>query len=599
MAYNPYSAVNAIYKLKGQWDNANNAGDTATKNNVATKAQAYYNQLRNNGYGDIADELTASNYTQAKAINDKWAKMGKTPTRDYLYTLGQSKGMSQSDVDKLISWDNLTGEVSFGGKKIGTPDSVVDGVSYWSDTSVLDNAFNDYIDRSGTVRSKPTVVNQENEKLFAKYNQEYEDLKTTNPFETDTAKAILAKYDLAGLQGRDNQVASGAGSNGGNIDSFAAANALRQQSALVNQGQQVVLDSYNQKLEHARALLSDMGVNIDRVFNQDETAKNNDVARKSEIASVSGYTPDEWVASNNPYLNDDGTLKEEYKDIDFAAVMANAKAAGNAAAYNAAAQARYYKIMGNYGAYGQYDDGNYIVPGLKQTEAARQFDEQIAASDRALNAETSMNAANNQTQITLADKEAASAINQIKTAAAYSTTNSKGTVTKDSSATYQNGVKVGDKNGKPILTKDQAVKMRDSGNTSDQVIYALDYYGESVTHNNDGDLLNGGNNSKNTAEADLKKLKSYFSENKIKNFIDEVLKPYIDNSWEINEEVLEKLIVGSTDGTVVENSNSKLYNIDVEDARKLCNALGLDASWVDKFTNRTWFNAGKGMKSNN
>ena len=118
MAYSPYDAVNAIYNLKGQWDSANNAGDETKKNEAAKKAQAFYNQLRRNGYGNIADELNASNYTQAKAIRDKWAKMGKTSTRDYLYSLGQSKGMSQSDVDKLIGWDGQTGEVSFGGKKM-------------------------------------------------------------------------------------------------------------------------------------------------------------------------------------------------------------------------------------------------------------------------------------------------------------------------------------------------------------------------------------------------------------------------------------------------------------------------------------------------
>lgn len=450
MAYNPYSAVNAIYKLKEQWNTANEANDETKKNEAAQKAQAYYNQLKNNGYSDIADSLTASDYTQAKAINDKWAKTGKTPTRDYLYTLGQSYGLSQGEMDKLISWDNDTGEVSFGGKKIGKPDTEVDGTSYWSDTTALDNAFNDYIERSGTTRSKAAAVNQENENLFKKYNQEYEDLKSTNPFETDEAKSILAKYDLAGLQGRDNAVASNAGSNGGNIDSFAAANALRQQSSLINQGQTAVLEAYQQKLDHARSLLSDMGVNIDRVYNQDETSKNNDVARKSEIASVSGYTPDEWVASNNPYLNDDGTLKEEYKDIDFSEVMAKAKAAGNENAYNAAAQARYYKIMGNYGLYGQYDDGNYAVPRLQQTEVARQFDEQIAASDRALNAETSMNAANNQNKI-----------DQITTSAKYGTTaNSSGTVTAT----------------KPTLTAAQATNAIKNGEISQSVIDAYNYY---------------------------------------------------------------------------------------------------------------------------
>lgn len=589
----PYSAVNSIYRLKGEWDAANNAGDEKAKNNAAARAQAYYNQLRSNGYSDVADDLSRSNYEQAKAIRNKWAAMDKSPTRPYFYELGKKYGMSSGDVDKLIGWNGSTGQVSFGGKVIGTPDAIVDGTSYWKDTSVLDNAFNDYISRSGTVRSKPMAVQQENENLFQKYNREYDDLKNTNPFTTEEAKSILKKYDLSGLQGRNNATASGAAANGGNIDSFAAANALRQQAAMVNQGQQAVLSAYQQKLDHAKSLLSDMGVHIDRVYNQNETSKNNDVARKSEIASVTGYAPDEWVASNNPYMNDDGTIKDEYKNIDFAAVMANAKAAGNTNAYNAAAQARYYKIMGDYGAYGQYDDGNYIVPGSQRTSEYDLTQQKIASAEKIAKGE-------NDTKLSLADKEAASAVNQIKTAATYSTNNSSGTVTKDSTATYQNGVKVADKNGKPILTKAQAVEMRDSGNTSDQVTYALNYYGESVTPNGGTDLLGGGDSgSKNTSAEDLTKLKSYFSENKIKKFIDEVLKPYIDNSWEINEDVLEKLIVGSTDGTVVKNSNSKIYNLDVEDARKLCNALGLDASWVDKFTNRTWFNAGKGMKPNN
>lgn len=454
MAYNPYTAINEIYNLKGQWDSANNAGDEAKKNEAAAKAQTYYNQLKSNGYTGVANQLSASDYASAKAIRDKYytlATADKTKTRPYLYSLGAKYGLSNSDVDKLISYDDVSGQVSFGGKVVGTPDTVVDGTSYWSDTSILDNAFNDYVSRSGLTRSGETQVTQENENLFAKYNQEYEDLKNTNPFTTDEAKAILAKYDLAGLQGRDNAVASGSASNGGNIDSFSAANALRQQASMITEGQGVVLEQYQQKLDHARNLLSDMGVNIDRVYNQNETSKNNDVARKSEIASVSGYTPDEWVVSNNPYLNDDGTLKDEYKDIDFSAVMANAKAAGNTEAYNAAATARYYKIMSDYGTYGQYDDGNYIVPGAKQTEAARQFDEQIAAADRQLNAEVSMNTANNVSAEKINAANNQNAIDQITTSAQYGTT-------------------------KPTLTASQALTALKNGETSQAVIDAYNYY---------------------------------------------------------------------------------------------------------------------------
>lgn len=153
MAYSPYNAVNAIYKLKGQWDSANKSGDETKKNEAAQKAQSYYNELRRNGYGSVADELTASDYAAAKSINDYYAKTGRTATRPYFYTLGKSRGLSESDIDKLIGWDNTTGEITFGGKNIGKPDSVVDGTSYWSDTSVLDNAFNDYVDKTGLTRS--------------------------------------------------------------------------------------------------------------------------------------------------------------------------------------------------------------------------------------------------------------------------------------------------------------------------------------------------------------------------------------------------------------------------------------------------------------
>lgn len=514
MAYNPYSAINAIYKLKGQWDAANNLGDETKKNEAAKKAQNYYNQLRNYGYGDIADELTASNYIQAKAINDKWAKMGKTSTRDYLYSLGKSRGMTSSDIDKLINWDNQTGEVSFGGKKIGAPDTVVDGVSYWGDTSILDNAFNDYIKRSGTTRTKSAAVDQENENLFAKYNQEYEDLKNTNPFETEEAKSILAKYDLAGLQGRDNAVASDAGSNGGNIDSFAAANALRQQAALVNQGQQAVLNAHQQKLDHARALLSDMGVNIDRVYNQDETSKNNDVARKSEIASVSGYTPTEWSIQNDSFLknfvDENGKLKAEYNDVDFQELINNAKANGNTDLANKYAILRGLKIFGNFNEYGKYlnqGDVSYIQP--QRTADYDLTKQQIESAEKIAKGD-------NDTKLTLADKEAASALNQI------------------------NAQVQGEKE---VIA--ETAKYQTSGD---------DYAAYNV-------------------------LLSMWpvGETEKRAFIEGFIKPIYEGKETITPEGLKQLIL----------TNTEKYNIDVDDATKICQAFDVSTDWLNQYRDRT------------
>ena len=573
MAYSPYNAVNAIYKLKGQWDSANKSGDETKKNEAAQKAQSYYNELRRNGYGSVADELTASDYAAAKSINDYYAKTGRTATRPYFYTLGKSKGLSESDIDKLIGWDNTTGEITFGGKNIGKPDSVVDGTSYWSDTSVLDKAFNDYVDKTGLTRSKETAVNQENEKLFAKYNQEYEDLKNTNPFETDTAKAILAKYDLAGLQGRDNQVASGAGSNGGNIDSFAAANALRQQSALVNKGQMVVLEEHQQKLDHARALLSDMGVNIDRVFNEGETEKNNQVSRDVATSEVTGVVPTSMLYQMpyySQFFNTDGTLKNP--DIDYKAEIEKAEAAGNTELAKVLRAARGVKIFSDYGKYGQYADGDYSVPGTKITESARQFNEQIAQADRALEAEKSEGAAERQNKL-----------DQITTAAKYGTTTSGKTPTKTTGMTLAQATAA-------LKGGELSQAAIDVYNANHRASYTTEnpppIYKPATTKGDTPGWADGG--SGDTPETDYEaKLNTVYNDSSktVKDYIRNKLKPLITENSVTEEELRNHLI-----------NNSKDYDLEVKDIKAICEALDVDSMWVDNYKNSGLFGWGSGVK---
>lgn len=266
---------------------------------------------------------------------------------------------------------------------------------------------------------KSTEVNRENTGLFDKYNESYDYLTKTNPFNTDEAKAILAKYDLAGLQGRDNAVASGGATNGGNIDSYAAANAMRQQASLVNQGQMAVLEAHQQKIDNVRGLLSDMGVNIDRVFNQDETSKNNEVARLSEQASVTGYTPNEWIIKNDDiysqFLNEDGTFKTEKEGVDIQALINQAKASGDTETAKKLAVVRTRKILGNYGEFGKYSNiGDISSMTPQQTEVGRQFDVQADISKQALTSEEKIAAANNQNALDQieANKQATKELNE-------------------------------------------------------------------------------------------------------------------------------------------------------------------------------------------
>ena len=403
MATNPYQYIKSVYDAKVGWGNATTDEERKKYETIANEARQ---KLNDYGYADVANQISAAgaDANAAKKVLDTWSKAGKTKTRPYLYDLGKAYNLSESDVDKLISFDESTGEISFGGKNLGRPDTIVDGTSYWSDTSVLDNAFSEYASRTGLTRAKDSMVNQEDEYLFEKYKQEYDDLKNTNPFETETAKAILAKYDLAGLQGRDNQAASGGASNGGNIDSYAAANAMRQQAALVNQGQMVVLEDHQRKLDHARNLLADMGVHIDRVYNQDETSKNNKVSRDVAISESSGYTTDDQLKATSNLWSENGTLadtdmnyQEQINILEgkYDAATTESEKQSIALALKLLEMGRNDKITQT----GSKEAKTYKWQNLVENANMKITKEQIAQADRMLNAEMADNAATRQNNL--------------------------------------------------------------------------------------------------------------------------------------------------------------------------------------------------------
>ncbi len=317
MTYSTDDAIKKIVDFKKQWEDANNSGDLVAKGNAEKYAKKVYDLMRANGDSAIADELSASNYTKSQQVRDTYYKMGKTETRPYLYSLGKKYGMSQSEVDSIIGWDENTGEISLGGKKIGRPDALVGGSSYWNDPSVLDSAFSDYVSRTGKTKPTSTMVSNGNEDVMEKYKKTFETAMNENPYETEVGKSIMGKYNLAAIQGRENQLASGAATNGGNIDSFSAANAMRQQAGLIYQGQEAALTAHQQKIDNAQKILEGMGVHIDRMYNQDETTKNNEVSRQVAKSEVTGYVPTEWTYDNNIYLNTDGTVRDEYLTDEF------------------------------------------------------------------------------------------------------------------------------------------------------------------------------------------------------------------------------------------------------------------------------------------
>lgn len=566
--FRPYTDVNNIYKQKQNWTSAAARGDAAGENAAAKAAQTYYNSLRENGYGSVADELEASDGSDDFA-KKYYGMVGLVPFRDYLYQKGAADGFSKSDIDKLISYNDVTGEVSFNGRNLGKPLSEINGTSYWQ-SGDLDKYYQNYIDNGGGALMSPEakynkfIDNSYKETTENRNNSEAEEKQLRGYYDNlvkqvlggldgvdvgknaseskdyqNAFKSTMAKYDLAALQGRDNAAAKAAASNGGNIDSYAAANAMRQQAALTAEGlaaaSQMGLDAYNASLnaynsrvDRVKEILSDLGVRNDNsvnnrraytqdrnnlaqmVFDNDQTAQNNDVDRKRSISEVTGYAPREWTERDNIFLNEDGSLKEQYLTDGFdnaggfQDIINKARERGDKETEQQAMYARAKKIYGNYGKYGIYDNGDISVSGRQKTEDARQFDEQLASAERISNAET---------ELERERMEAEERMNQYATDAEVAVASATANAAKSGGGKTGSGSKSGGSSGssKPSLTAAQAKTEIEEGNITDATVEAYNYYyktnytKDSFNTNPSGNMeawINWANGRKNNFEYD-------------------------------------------------------------------------------------------------
>ena len=286
--FDPYEAVKTIADYKTGWHSSYNAGDKAKADEYAQKAQDYYKQLRDNGYSDVADALTKTNDVGASYIVKDFLKNNSAPTTE-------------------------------------TPKP---------DTTTITSKINDLYG----------IQKSDREKMAGKYDTLEDYNYNHNPYESEIGKSIMEDYKFKGKTASDNAVASGGADNGGNIDSYAAANANRQQLAFTNAGKQAVLNDFNTRITHAKDILNNLGVyqqNQDkgmqttiglhqteeqRVFENDETKKNNQVDRDVKTSEVTGYVPESMSYANNPYIDENGNVIDPH-NTDFSLIENNARKA--------------------------------------------------------------------------------------------------------------------------------------------------------------------------------------------------------------------------------------------------------------------------------
>ncbi len=316
--YSPYESIKSIYDLKKQWDDENKAGNRSGASAVAQNAQRYYNDLKNNGYADVAEQLSKVDYTGAKGILDKYAGTGgKTAIRPFFQTLAKSANLSGDEVNNLIKYDDKTGHVSFAGTDIGRPDAASDGVSYWDkdylkgvwDNYVKNSKANDYngVKGNATYNDRMESSSKKSDEQYNQLNEhnayvrnEYEKLLAlaNTPYseseEYKTAmKAVMPYYDYAGYKASYGVAADGASTNSGNVDTFAAANAARQRNAQISQGAQMAyqlgLAPYQQRIENINNILSSIGAQRESITGQQNSNITNDMTM-AQMAFDNGET---------------------------------------------------------------------------------------------------------------------------------------------------------------------------------------------------------------------------------------------------------------------------------------------------------------------
>lgn len=230
--YNPYNSVKSISDLKGKYHTAKELGGDYEQ--YRTEAEQYYNDLVANGYADVADELTANDYIGSLDI------------------LARYKPDEEFNVDNL--YNSLVG-IGTGEETPKTSDTVNSILESFKGADKLLNGSLEY-DSEGNVIGGLNIDHYNTGKNQLDYLNNFD--YTAQPY----YESIMESYKLLGDDAAKGELASGASSNAGNIDSYAAANANRQQLSFTNAGHEAARAAAQQNQDNWMTLYNAMSGNL-------------------------------------------------------------------------------------------------------------------------------------------------------------------------------------------------------------------------------------------------------------------------------------------------------------------------------------------------
>lgn len=323
--YNPYEDAKNILKYKGNYHTAKQMGTNYDQYKEAAKP--YYQNLRFNGYGDLADQFDKSDFIQAQELF-KGLKPDTT-VDDYFADLYSKTAESQS-----------TPKIS---------QAAEDMWNAWNNTNTTLNGNEIKHDRNGNVVSGLNVDH---------YNTGRNQLGYLNNFDVTAQpyyQGIMNSFQLQGNNAARGEQATGAANNAGNIDSYAQANANRQQLAFTSKGLEAALAAANQNQQNWQTLYDSMTGHLDNMGNQNANVLNayqniystDSLERQNTLNTAAELAKQEMQSKIDKYLADVGYDQAVYtadKNLEGSKYGADA----NTLAAQIAADADRYTAQQNY-----------------------------------------------------------------------------------------------------------------------------------------------------------------------------------------------------------------------------------------------------------
>lgn len=330
--YNPYEDAKNILKYKGNYHTAKQMGTNYDQYKEAAKP--YYQNLRFNGYGDLADQFDKSDFIQAQELF-KGLKPDTT-VDDYFSSVAANALDNASNPQRSQTAEDLW-------------------KAYQNNDSQYNTLFGNEIkyDSNGNVVSGLGVNHYNDGRKMWDSFMNFD--VTAQPY----YQTIMDAYQLKGGNAARGEQASGAANNAGNIDSYAQANANRQQLAFTTAGIESALAAANQNQKNTLSAygsvsdyLTNMGNQVNSrgsdLLNAYQNIYSTDsLERQNALNAASDLAQKEMQSKIDKYLADVGYDQAVYtadKNLEGSKYKADA----NTLAAQIAADADRYTASQNY-----------------------------------------------------------------------------------------------------------------------------------------------------------------------------------------------------------------------------------------------------------